>query len=254
MNRFLHFRLFKVNIGRYQFSPGILPSVLTLCLLYVMVSMGLWQLQRAEFKYDLQQKVEQRSSQAPVSLEELPGETEQAVFYPVRLYGRFDRDHQYLLDNRVYQQRAGYHVYTPFLMSDGRAILVNRGWVTQGRTRQELPALPVADAEVEFTGLMDRPPAKGVILTENANDSLQWPRVLQYIDMQAISSETGHNLHPMVVWMDAETGYGFDYQLPVLSLNSAKNTGYAFQWFSMSIALAIIYVIVNTKKLTRKIK
>ena len=249
MNRFLHIRLVKVNIGKYQFNPGILPSALTVCLLYVMISMGLWQLERADFKQDLQRKVEQRKNLPPVSLEELPTGPDETVFYPVRLRGRFDREHQFLLDNRVYQQRPGYHVYTPLVMSDGSAILVNRGWVAQGRTRQDLPELPAPDDVVEFTGLMDKPPAKGVILMDNANDSQQWPRVQQYIDMSEISKLTGYSLYPMVVWMDGGTKYGFNYQLPVLSLNSAKNTGYAFQWFSMSIALAVIYIVVNTKKI-----
>jgi len=248
VNRFLHTRLVKINVGQFQFNPGILPTALTLCLLYIMISMGLWQLDRAAFKQDLQRKVEQRKNLPPVSLEELPADPDDAVFYPVRLRGRFDRDHQFLLDNRVYRQKPGYHVYTPLVMSDGSAILVNRGWVAQGRTRQDLPALPAPDGVVEFTGLMDRLPAKGVILMDNANDSLQWPRVLQYIDEKEISGLTGYSLYPMAVWMDDGTQYGFDYQLPVLSLNSAKNTGYAFQWFSMSIALSAIYIVVNTKK------
>jgi surfeit locus 1 family protein len=249
VNRFLHSRLVKVNIGKYQFNPGILPSVLTVCLLYIMISMGLWQLDRAAFRQDLQHKIEQRRNLPPVSLAELPTQTEDAVFYPVSIRGRFDREHQFLLDNRVYNQAPGYHVYTPLIMSDGRAILVNRGWVAQGRTRQDLPELPAPDDVVEFTGLMDKPPAKGFILMDHANDSLQWPRVLQYIDMKELGELTGHNLYPMIVWMDGDTGYGFDYQLPVMSLNSTKNTGYAFQWFSMSIALSIIYIVVNTKRI-----
>jgi len=249
VNRFLHSRLVKVNIGKYQFNPGILPSVLTFCLLYVMISMGLWQLDRAAFKQDKQQKIEQRRNLTPVSIEELPTQTEAAVFYPVRIRGHFDREHQFLLDNRVYNQAPGYHVYTPLIMSDGRAILVNRGWVAQGRTRQDLPELPAPDDLVEFTGLMDKPPAKGVILMDHANDSQQWPRVLQYIDMQELSELTGYKLYPMIVWMNDDTDYGFNYQLPVMSLNSAKNTGYAFQWFSMSIALTIIYIVVNTKRI-----
>jgi surfeit locus 1 family protein len=249
VNRFLHIRLVKVNIGKYQFNPGILPSVLTLCLLYIMISMGLWQLDRAAFKQDQQHKIEQRRNLPPVSLEELPVKQEDAVYYPVRLRGHFDLQHQFLLDNRVFKQMPGYHVYTPLIMSDGRAILVNRGWVAQGRTRQDLPELPAPKDVVEFTGLMDKSPAKGVILMAHANDSQQWPRVLQYIDMQEISELTGHKMYPMVVWMDEDTDYGFDYQLPVMSLNSAKNTGYAFQWFSMSIALTIIYIVVNTKKI-----
>jgi len=33
-----------------------------------------------------------------------------------------------------------------------------------------------------------------------------------------------------------------------LNLNSAKNNGYAFQWFAMSFALLMIYFFVNTQR------
>ena len=37
---------------------------------------------------------------------------------------------KFLLDNRVHQERAGYHVLTPFRADGAEAVvLVNRGWV-----------------------------------------------------------------------------------------------------------------------------
>ena len=54
----------------------------------------------------------------------------------------------------------------------------------------------------------------------------------------------------MVLWLNPEEVGGFEYDLPVLNLNAAKNNGYAFQWFAMSAALLIIYIVVNTKRQT----
>jgi cytochrome oxidase assembly protein ShyY1 len=52
----------------------------------------------------------------------------------------------------------------------------------------------------------------------------------------------------MIVWLDAEAEHGFHREIPALKLDSAKNTGYAFQWFAMSAALFIIYIAVNVKR------
>jgi cytochrome oxidase assembly protein ShyY1 len=66
----------------------------------------------------------------------------------------------------------------------------------------------------------------------------------------------GYELYDMIVWLDegksdASAGI-YQYDLPVLNLNSAKNNGYAFQWFAMSLALLIIYLVVNTKNIKVK--
>ncbi len=53
----------------------------------------------------------------------------------VEVAGRYDAGRQILIDNRVHAGRAGYHVVTPLVIEDGRAVLVNRGFVPAGPTR-----------------------------------------------------------------------------------------------------------------------
>ena len=72
--------------------------------------------------------------------------------------------------------------------------------------------------------------------------------VLQYIDTQEISGMLGYEVMPMVLRLDKEADHGFYREIPVLNLDSAKNTGYAFQWYAMLVALLVIYIAVNTKK------
>ena len=99
-------------------------------------------------------------------------------------------------------------------------------------------------------------PSRGLILAENVQDTTQWPVVLQYVDLNEISALVGYQLYDMVLWLNEveavdNTAGSFDYDLPVLNLNSAKNNGYAFQWFAMSLALLLIYLFVNSKKLIK---
>ena len=251
MKSLLHARLFKLNIGPVTFSPGVLPTVVTAVLLYVMVSLGQWQLSRAEYKDNLHQKVTERKNLDAVSMQELPHDIEDRVFRPVILEGVYDTRHHFLLDNRIVNGIAGYDVYTPLQMVDGTAILVNRGWLRQGRTRQELPDFETPARAVSFKGLLDKPPSKGVILADNVHDNQGWPMVLQYLDPAELEQRLGYELMPMILWLDADAEHGFHREIPALKLDSAKNTGYAFQWFAMSAALLIIYIAVNVKRTQR---
>ena len=50
------------------------------------------------------------------------------------------RARQILIDNKVHDGRAGYHVVTPLALADGRVVLVDRGWIAAGRVARRAAA------------------------------------------------------------------------------------------------------------------
>ncbi len=244
----IHTRLLKLNIGPYTFSPGILTTLATVIFLYTMITLGQWQYEKGKYISNQQDKINQRRDLTPVSMQELPHKMEDRVFIPVIVSGTFDTEHHFYFDNRIVSGFAGYDIYTPFRLEDGKSILVNRGWLKQGRTRQDLPQFDTASSRVSFKALLDRPPSKDYLLAENVHSDLKWPMVLQYVNPQEISGMLGYEVMPMVLRLDKNAEHGFHREIPVLKLDSAKNIGYAFQWYAMSLALVVIYLGVNTKK------
>lgn len=241
-------RLFSVKIASYRFSPGVLSSLLTVFFLYVMISLGFWQLDRAEFKDTLQQKIEERKNLTPVNFDGLPVTADDRRFQPVKFIGEYDASHTFLLDNKILNGRVGYHVLTPVKIDDAKTVLVNRGFVRQEKTRDLLPEIESFNGKIELSGLLDLTPSRGLVLAENVHDTTRWPVVLQYIDLDEISQLSGHELYDMVLWLNKDQVGSLEYDLPVLNLNSAKNNGYAFQWFALSFALLMIYFFVNTQR------
>ena len=213
-----------------------------------MVSLGQWQYNKGEYISNLQHTINDRRDLPPVSMEELPHELADQVFMPVIVRGRFDTEHHFYFDNRIVNGFAGYDIFTPFRMDDGRTILVNRGWLRQGRTRQDLPEFDTVSVEVSFKALIDKPPSKDFLLADNVHSELSWPMVLQYVDTGEISDMLGYDVMPMVLLLDKDAEHGFHREIPALNLDSAKNIGYAFQWYAMSLALLVIFIVVNTRK------
>lgn len=242
------YRLLSLRIASYHFNPGIVSSLVTAALLYIMMSLGFWQADRAEFKDTLQQKIVERKKLSPVDFEELPSSSESRRYHPLKFVGEFDAQHNFLLDNITLNRQVGYHVFTPVKIDESKAILVNRGFVPQGKTRDQLPEIDAPDGKIVLQGLLDLTPSKTLVLAENVQETDRWPVVLQYIDLKEINQLLGYELYDMVLWLDPDEAASFEYDLPVLNLNAAKNNGYAFQWFAMSLALSIIYIVVNTKR------
>ena len=242
------YRLCSLRIASYHFNPGVFSTLITIALLYTMMSLGFWQAERAEFKDTLQQKIIERKKLSPAAIEELPVSIEYRRYHPVKFIGEFDSQHSFLLDNITFNGKVGYHVFTPVKIDGSKSILVNRGFVSQGKTREELPAVDAPGGKIEVSGLLDLSPSRTLLLAENVQETSRWPVVLQYVDLTEISQLLDYELYDMVLWLDPDETASFEYDLPVLNLNAAKNSGYAFQWFAMSLALFIIYIVVNTKR------
>ena len=116
--------------ARLRFALITLAAVATALLT---TRLGVWQLSRADEKITLQAAVEQQALQ-PL-LEALPDDAQPAPTWHhrrVRLQGRWSSPHTVYLDNRQMNGRPGFFVVTPLVLADGRAVLVQRGWLPSG--------------------------------------------------------------------------------------------------------------------------
>ncbi len=213
-----------------------------------MMTLGFWQLERAEFKATLQQNIAERKNLSAVAITDLTESGENRRYRAIKFTGEYDKQRNFLQDNITLNGKVGYYVYTPVKIDGFKSILVNRGFVAQGATREQLPEVNAPDGKIDITGILDFPPSRTLLLAENVQQTTQWPAVMQYIDLVETGQLLNQELYDMVLWLSPKEVAGFEYNLPVLNLNAAKNSGYAFQWFAMSLALFIIYFVVNTKR------
>ena len=245
----LHKTLFTLNIGKLSFSPGIIPSIATVCVLYLLVSLGLWQLERAEYKQNLQTKIETRQHLEPIDVNAAPEIQDERLYLPVSITGKFDTSHNIMLDNQVVNMKAGYDVYTPFKLNNGRVFLINRGWIIQGKTRLDISNIKTPVDTVTLTGLLSMPPSPPGITLSNQTDNYSIsPTIVQLIDLKALEKSLGYKIDPMIIILDEKFDTDF-YRKPVkLNMKSAKHTGYAVQWFALATVLVFIYLVTNTRR------
>lgn len=242
-----------MKIGPYDFSPGLWPSLATLLLLPFMIGLGMWQLERATWKQGLVDAHAKSIHLAPVSLDWVLESEERIRYRPVAVRGRYDLKHQLLLDNRTYQGHAGYHVLTPLkLKNRDSVVLVNRGWVPVGQSRAVLPELPGPDKELALEGLTRPPPDKPSFRLAAVEEAHQgWPQVVQQLELAQLEQRLGYPLLPVIVLLDKADQHGFmrDWK-PVYGVTPDKHRAYAMQWFTLALVLALIYIGVNSKRIS----
>ena len=224
-------------------------TLLTLLMLALLTSLGFWQLDRAEQKRRLLAQYQGQVADAPVRVEDGLVADAALDYRPAQVKGEYDGAHQFLLDNRTRNGVAGYEVLTPLRIAGGEgAILVNRGWVPQGPSRQQLPPLPVPPGPQALEGLLKRP-SRVFTLGEGEDRDPGWPKVLQRVRLELQTEQLKYPLQPMLLLLGPEEPGGFVREWkPVAGFGPERNTGYAVQWFSLATALLLIYILVNSRR------
>ena len=241
-----------MRVGSLEFSPATWPTVVTLCLLGVLLALGFWQLDRAEQKRALLARYASGKGQAVLRLE--PGMTrfEGLAYQRAAAGGRYDSAHQFLLDNRTHEGLAGYHVLTPLVLDgSNQAVLVDRGWVPVGASRERLPAVAVDEAPRQVRGLLRLPP-KRVFMLGDEEPRGRWPYRIQHVDIEALGRELGYPLLPVLLLLDPDEDDGYVRDWRPLHFGPERNIGYAVQWFGLAAALLVIYLVVNTHRIDRQ--
>ena len=234
------------EIRGLRITPDWRVSLLALLILPVLMSLGFWQLDRADEKRQLQNLYEQRQLAGFVSLEDLL-EKEDLQYQPVTFSGEYINGKAILLDNRIYRGRFGYEIITPFKLKDSDLIiLVNRGWLEGDSSRRTLPAIKVISGSVELTGEIYVPQGEGFVLSDKTEAGNSWPRVVQTLDVNKLLTEFELPVFNYTVRLSNDSPGSFQPNWVVVNLQPAKHTGYAVQWFAMSFTLLVIAIMANT--------
>lgn len=235
--------------SRRRFRPALIPTLVTLILFPILVGLGFWQLDRAQQKRAIQAEYDARSNESPVNIGPLLQDAETLRFYRVMAKGSYEPDYQVLIDNRIQDGRVGYYVITPLrIQGSDMRVLVNRGWVPLGASRQDLPKIETPTGSQAVTGVATVPSARVFQLAEPAPITDEWQIVWQHMDMKRYESAVPFSIQPVVILLDPDSSTGgFDRQWMRLDAGIAVHQGYAFQWFMLAVALLVIYVVVNLR-------
>lgn len=237
--------LLRLRVGRWVFAPTLWPTLAALFFFVLTLWLGNWQSGRADDKRAMQARVDAAMREPPVHVGTGLLDRASVLDRRVEVTGRFDDTHTILLDNRVHQGRAGYHVLTPLVVAGGtRAILVNRGWVAVGADRSRLPHPSVPSGTVTLEGRAVDPHTRYVELGDAAPQGRLW----QNLAMDRYAAQYGLTLQPVLLLQTSAQPDGLVRDWPRPDTGVAMHVGYAFQWYSLATTLGVLWLALNTKR------
>lgn len=220
--------------------PAWIPTVAAFLTIAICVTAGNWQHRRMLEKEALQAQITAAAAAPAVPLPAGVTDWRAWRFRTVTLTGEFDARHQILIDNRVHAGRVGFAVVTPIKLADGRAVLVDRGFIAGGATRAVLPEAGVPQGVVTLRGRVAIPATGYLELGDSvAPDGPLW----QHVDPQRFARATGVAVLPIVVEAVAAPGNeGLLHETALPDTGIGKHVGYMLQWYMFAVMAAGLWL------------
>ncbi|PTQ80965.1 surfeit locus 1 family protein [Nitrosospira multiformis] len=210
-----------------------------------MVQLGNWQLSRAQEKESRQERLDRLSQEPAITLPDHPVKLEDFQYHQVEARGEYVPGHTIYLDNKIYKGIAGYQIVTPLRIGNSEMhVLVNRGWIAASRDRSKLPEVATPGGKIFVSGIATTAMQKTLELSPDQVAGQVW----ENLDPERYRSSTGLKLQPVMILQKDQTNDGLVREWVRPDSGSAKNIGYAFQWFAMALAVLIIYLVLSVKR------
>ena len=246
------------------------------------VSLGQWQLSRADEKRDIAQRIQAATELEPLTLSpDVPAES-LADWRKAWARGAWQPGLTVYLDNRNHDGRPGYWLVTPFCLRSpdapaetgteamavdcDRAIAVLRGWMPRPLPGADasgkavpavLPPVPEPTGDVVEGRLLSHLPRlyelPALMGGGDQRMPLDWNAVpvVQNLTLDEYAAASGLEFLPVVLEQDNDTGDGLLREWAGPPVDVDKHLGYAMQWFSFAAIAFIALGVILVKALRR---
>jgi surfeit locus 1 family protein len=220
------------------------PAIVAACAFAVLVSLGVWQLQRKAWKEALIETMSQRAVARPI---DLPAPAAWNALTPaadefrrVKLRAQFVEDAKpafaYTGGSALRDdiKSPGYFVFAPARLPDGGLVVINRGYAPQ-------PGADPARGPVELVGYLRFPESGSAFIADHdASGAIWFAR-----DHRAMAKERGWG-DPAAFYIDMESPVppgGVPKPGPLKVQLRNNHLGYALTWFGLAAGLAAVFCI-----------
>ena len=156
--------------------------------------------------------------------------------------GVFVPEHTVYLDNKVREHRAGYEVITPLKISQEH-VLVNRGWIAAGPSRDVLPQVRTPAGEIRVEGVALSRLPRVLNLEQSPSGKRR-----QSLDIGEFAAQTGLRLQPRVIEQHSPADDGLSRDWPRAESGAEKSESYSLQWYSLAALAAVLAIVLSFRR------
>jgi len=227
-------------------SRFFIPASLIIATLVLLISLGFWQLDRADEKRAIEDQIASANS-GDVELVTSVEFLKDKEYYHVRLQGSYVGDKQFIYDNQIVDQISGYYVLTPLILKGtSKAVLINRGFIPWDGRRDKLANVGIGEKTTEVKVQISIPVKRMELKVSETTGG--FPVLIQALDLDEMSTIASLDFASVVGLLNPESENGFVRKWEPYTGSIERHIGYAIQWFLMAFVLAFIGIRLAIKQ------
>lgn len=226
--------------GKRSVARTVAFGILALAAAALCARLGFWQIHRLHDRRAFNATVRSGFAAAPVPLDDLlprgAAADDDLTFRRVSATGTYVNEGETLLYGRSHIESAGSDVLTPLLLDDGRAVVVDRGWVPADAPGPPVPAASPPDGPVTVQGIL--------IPFDQDSGGSDATATIAKVDEGVLGRRSGLPLVPMYLQLQSQTpaqSGTFPIAAPLPELSEGPHLSYAIQWFSFATIALVGY-------------
>ncbi len=248
-----------MNVKQLLSFRWILTTLLVLAGLGVLIRLGIWQLDRLEWRRAFNARVTAQMAASVLDLnkEQPVNQLFDMEYRSAVVVGSYDHSQEILIRNQVWKDQLGFRVFTPLVIegTDWK-ILVDRGWIPFDQAQPELRKAFQEPGLVVVKGMLRRPQDKpdfgGVpdpTLAPGETRLDAW----NIVNLTRIQTQVDGELLPVYLQQAPDPAWtSLPYRsLPEIEITEGPHMGYALQWFTFALILGLGYPFFVRRQLTR---
>ncbi len=231
------------------FKPLLWPTAFTVLSLLILISLGTWQIKRLIWKENLISFYLNQFENKIINLNHENYLEKEIQFRQIIAKGKFLNTNEIQITGKTYEGNAGFHIITPFLMENGQIILTNRGWVSEKYKLPDSRKFSLINKIITIKGIVRFPQKKGYFVPINNPKKNFWitikpDEIKRHLKLNNQNFITNFYIDLLRDGKKIVLPIGVK---PQINLRN-QHLSYAITWYSLSIALLIIYFLYHVSE------
>lgn len=213
--------------------------------LAVLIALGVWQLQRREWKHELIARIDAQIAAGPRDLVEvLTGPADDQPYAHVEADGRVDPAKAVHLFSPT-TEGASYRVIAPLDYGEGHVILVDLGSISEAeKAALATPVPKTAAGRVHAEGILRPSDPPGWFDAAPDTGANRW----YARDVPAMAAALGvPQAPPFILQSETPNDGGLPHPVPFRPDLPDNHLAYAVTWFSFALILLVIYALMSRR-------
>ncbi len=228
--------------SKFIFQPILWPTIFFIFSLTILLLLGTWQVKRLFWKNNLINFYIKQFESDIIYLHKDNYVLKDIEYRKIIVNGTFLNEKEIHITGKTYEGNAGFHVITPFLIKNGKYILVNRGWVSESYKDIKSRDFSMIEGETSIKGIIRYPQKKGYFVPNNEPENGFWFTIIPSEIMKFLKFNSNDFLSGFYVDV-LRDGKRIMIPIGVKGKPNLRNQhlSYAITWYSLAIVLIIIY-------------